>query len=121
MNAPIRRVLPTPVASAKHSDGNSRSKSVTDGNSEWIVERVAWISCSLRGDAISVTRSSISSERCCGGRRLIRPAMGFTSRFNVHLLPLQGKAPAVLFWAGLWEDYQPASCNRPDPTRNELG
>ena len=33
MNAPISRVLPTPVASAKQSDGNSRSKSVTDGNS----------------------------------------------------------------------------------------
>ena len=31
MNAPIRRVLPTPVASAKHSDGKSRSKSVSCG------------------------------------------------------------------------------------------
>ena len=33
MNAPMSRVLPTPVARAKQSDGNSRSKSVTDGNS----------------------------------------------------------------------------------------
>ena len=32
MNAPIRRVLPTPVARAKHSDGNSRSKSSGGAN-----------------------------------------------------------------------------------------
>ena len=39
MNAPISRVLPTPVASAKQSDGNSRSKSVTVGNSLRIAAR----------------------------------------------------------------------------------
>jgi hypothetical protein len=33
MNAPISRVLPTPVATAKHRDGNSRSKdSSVDGH-----------------------------------------------------------------------------------------
>ena len=36
MNAPISRVLPTPVARAKQTDGNSRSKSVTVGHSALI-------------------------------------------------------------------------------------
>ena len=41
MNAPINRVLPTPVASAKQSDGNSRSKSVTVGYSLRMISSAA--------------------------------------------------------------------------------
>ncbi len=49
MKAPISRVLPTPVASAKQSDGNSRSKSVTDGNSLRMAARAAWTSAPFFG------------------------------------------------------------------------
>ena len=78
MKAPIRLVLPTPVARAKQSDGNSRSKSVTDGNSRHTASRAAWTSTPFFGGAISVIRSRISSDRRCGGRRLNRPAMALT-------------------------------------------
>jgi len=57
MKAPINRVLPTPVASAKQSDGNSRSKFVTPGNSLWIAASAAATSAPFFGGAISVTRS----------------------------------------------------------------
>ena len=57
MKAPISRVLPTPVASAKQSDGNSRSKSVTDGNSVRMASSAATRSAPFFGDAISVMRS----------------------------------------------------------------
>ena len=40
MNAPMSRVLPTPVASAKQSDGKSRSKSSTAGYPALIAPRV---------------------------------------------------------------------------------
>ena len=39
MKAPMSRVLPTPVASAKQSEGNSRSKSATVGNSLRIADK----------------------------------------------------------------------------------
>ena len=39
--APMSRVLPTPVARAKQSEGNSRSKSVTEGNSLWMAASAA--------------------------------------------------------------------------------
>src|SRR5437870_6876041 len=81
MNAFMSRVLPTPVASAKQSDGNSFSKSVTDGNSLRIVASAAATSDPFFGGTISVTRSRISSECRCGGRRLRRAAMVFTWRF----------------------------------------
>jgi hypothetical protein len=78
MNAPINRVLPTPVASAKQSEGKSRSKSVTVGNSLPMASIAACRSASFFGGTISVTRSRISSDRRCGGRRLKRPAMELT-------------------------------------------
>jgi hypothetical protein len=70
--------LPTPVASAKQIEAKSRSKFVTDGNSEWIASSAATGSISFRGGTISVTRSRISSDWRCGGRRLKRPAIAFT-------------------------------------------
>src|SRR3989338_5260684 len=81
MKAPMRRVLPTPVASAKQTEGNSRSKSVAVGNSLRITARAFSRSTSFFGWTISVTRSRISKERRCGGRRLKRPAMALTWRF----------------------------------------
>ena len=42
-------------------------------------------SAPFRGGAISVMRSSISSERRCGGRRLRRPAMALTWRFIAEI------------------------------------
>jgi hypothetical protein len=62
MKAPMSRVLPTPVAKAKHSDGNSRSKSVTVGNSLRIAASAAVRSTAFLGGTISVIRSRISSE-----------------------------------------------------------
>src|SRR5688572_22386827 len=81
MNAPIKRVLPTPVARAKHNEGNSRSKSVTEGNSLAMASSALPISGSFFGGAISVMRSRISSDRRCGGRRLRRPAIALTFWF----------------------------------------
>jgi len=49
MKASIKRVLPTPVARAKHSEGNSRSKSVTEGNSLAIASSAPPRSSSLPG------------------------------------------------------------------------
>ena len=68
MNAPINRVLPTPVASAKQSEGKSRSKSVTVGNSLLMAASALATSTFFAGGTISVIRSRISSERRCGGR-----------------------------------------------------
>ncbi|WP_239236897.1 hypothetical protein [Candidatus Nitrotoga sp. BS] len=47
MNAPISRVLPTPVASAKHREGNSRSKFLTDGKSLQMIFSATAMSASL--------------------------------------------------------------------------
>ena len=52
MKAPIKRVLPTPVARAKHTDRKSLSKSVTDGNSLWIDDSAAATSVSFLGGTI---------------------------------------------------------------------
>ena len=41
MKAPISRVLPTPVARAKQSEGKSRSKSVRVGNKPFSVAKMA--------------------------------------------------------------------------------
>src|SRR5262249_16911407 len=91
MNAPISRVLPTPVANAKQTEGNSRSKSVTVGNSLWMAARAVSTPALFPTGMISVMRSRISRERrcgggggrCarerrCGGRRLRGPAMALT-------------------------------------------
>src|SRR5574337_997771 len=91
MKAPISRVLPTPVASAKQSEGNSRSKSVTVENSLRIAASAASRSTPFLGGAISVTRSRISSERRCGARKLKRPVMALTWRFMVSV-PAQATA-----------------------------
>ena len=48
MKAPISRVLPTPVASAKHSEGKSRSKSESLGNYAFKASTIAANSCSER-------------------------------------------------------------------------
>ena len=89
MKAPINRVLPTPVASAKQTDGNSRSKSVTVGNSLRIISSASAKSAAFFGEMISVMRSRISNEWRCGGRKLNRPAMALTCRFM-----LQSSLPA---------------------------
>src|SRR5438132_1324692 len=81
MKAPISRVLPTPVASAKQSEGKSRSKSVSVGYSVRMVASAAARSAVLGGGAISVARSSSARDSCCGGRRLRRPVMELTWRF----------------------------------------
>ena len=82
MNAPMSRVLPTPVASAKQSEGKSRSKSVTVGNSRRMTSRAACdVGVLSRRRRSRVTRSRISSDSRCGGRRLRRPAMALTWRF----------------------------------------
>ena len=78
MKAPINRVLPTPVASAKHNEANSRSKSVTVGNSARIAASAASRSMLLVGGAISVMRCRISNESRWGFRRLRRPEMALT-------------------------------------------
>ena len=83
MKAPINRVLPTPVASAKQTDGNSRSKSVMVGYSPRMTSSAAANSAALFGGTISVMRSKISSEWRCGGRRLNRPPMALTWRFMI--------------------------------------
>src|ERR1017187_6778848 len=77
----MSRVLPTPVASAKQMDGNSRSKSVTFGNSDLMIASAAAASGDLLGGTISVMRSRISSDSRCDGRKLNRPARALTCRF----------------------------------------
>src|ERR1035437_2063362 len=105
MNAPMSRVLPTPVASAKQKDGNSRSKSVTVGNSQRRISSAAAMSGPLCGGMISVMRSRISSERRCGARKLNRPAMALTLGFIllehyekslVLFEPLNGPTPFLV-------------------------
>ena len=83
MNAPISRVLPTPVARAKQSDGNSRSKSASPGYSAFNAAIAASLSAPFFNDTSSVSRSRISSERRCGARRLRRFATVLTMRFIV--------------------------------------
>ena len=79
--------LPTPVASAKHSDANSRSKSCTDGNSLRIASSAAATPAPFFGGAISVTRSSSSRDLRCGGRSDNLPAMALTCRFIGTSIP----------------------------------
>src|SRR5712692_10111544 len=100
MNAPVKRVLPTPVARAKQSEGNSRSKSATVGNSLRVAANAASRSASFFSGTISVMRARISSERRCGGRRLRRPAIALTWRFMktsvfsfLDEFPLSGRPP----------------------------
>ncbi len=56
MKAPMRRVLPTPVARAKQREGNSRSKSVTEGYSLRMTASWSSTDDDLPGGAISVMR-----------------------------------------------------------------
>ena len=79
MNAPIRRVLPTPVAKEKQSDGNALSKSFTDGNSLWIISKICFVSAPFVRFQISKTLSRIFRLSLCGSRRLRRFAIVFTS------------------------------------------
>ena len=85
MNAPISRVLPTPVASAKQSDGNSRSKSVTVGNSlrmtsSACLDVVAFVRRHDLGDAIQdLQRAAL--------RRAQAQAAGDGVDMAVHRLP----------------------------------
>ena len=76
--APIRRVLPTPVARAKQRDGNSRSKLVTDGNSARIAARAASTSTSFRGGRDLRHAVQYFERLALRRRRLKRPAMAFT-------------------------------------------
>ena len=78
MKAPIRRVLPTPVAREKQSEGNSRSKSVTVGNSLWMAVSPAVRSLPFLGGRISQIRSRIARESRWGWRRLRRPEIELT-------------------------------------------
>src|ERR1035437_2675550 len=87
MNAPISRVLPTPVARAKHRDANSRSKSVTEGNALWIACNAWAASVSLLSGSNSQTLSRISSESRCGWRRLKRFAIAQSCCFAFTLIP----------------------------------
>jgi len=94
MKAPISRVLPTPVASAKQSDGKSRSKEVTEGNSERITASAATGSAVLLGGAISTARANLARASRCGGRRLSRPLIVLTSGFIRISWRPAGSAPA---------------------------
>ncbi|MCY1241914.1 hypothetical protein D9M72_548420 [compost metagenome] len=64
MNAPISRVLPTPVASAKHREGNSRSKSSRVVNSAFRVERMDVTSRSWASNSgvASIARASLMRD-----------------------------------------------------------
>ncbi len=75
----MSRVLPTPVASAKHSEGNSRSKLVTVGN-YWLIfaKRVSISHCLLMGKSSQI-RARISNDCRCGGRGMRRLAILLTS------------------------------------------
>ena len=93
LDAPIKRVLPTPVASAKHKDGKSRSKSVSVGNSACSAACMAASSSAERA-CESRKAGTDSSALCnrskltdCGSRRLKRPATVRTifSRLMLHL------------------------------------
>src|ERR1035437_4906373 len=87
MNAPIRRVLPTQVARAKHIDAKSRSKSVTEGNALWIACNAWAASVSLLIGSNSQTLSRISSESRRGCRRLRRLAIAQSCCFAFALIP----------------------------------
>jgi hypothetical protein len=66
----MSRVLPTPVASVKQSEGNSHSKLVTLGNS-WLIfaKLVSILHCLLIGKSSQI-RAFISNDCRCGGGRL---------------------------------------------------
>ncbi len=61
--APISRVLPTPVARAKHTDGKSRSKSVTPGYNCRTAASAAPTSVPIRGGSTPQTAASTFSDR----------------------------------------------------------
>ena len=88
---PIRRVLPTPVASAKHSDGNSRSKSSSVLNSAFSVERIAGTSRSWpkSSGAASSARTNLMSESAWGSRRDRRPVTACRTRLFIIRSPKQ--------------------------------
>jgi uncharacterized membrane protein len=74
----MSRVLPTPVASVKQSEGNSHSKLVTLGNSWLIFAKLVYIlhclsilHCLLIGKSSQI-RAFISNDCRCGGGRLRR-------------------------------------------------
>src|SRR5690606_6426955 len=83
MKAPMSRVFPTPVASAKQTEGKSRSKSVTDSYSLRISSKASATAVDLLGGTISVIRWRRSSDSRWGGRRLRRPEMALTWRFII--------------------------------------
>ena len=64
MNAPISRVLPTPVAKAKHKDGKSRSKSVKVGNSAFSAASMADEAAKekLRQEALKQVQDVLTQE-----------------------------------------------------------
>lgn len=74
MNAPISRVLPTPVAKAKHKDGKSRSKLSTGGKPRaWLI---AWTASSAVSGGPALPKfkplnisARISNESAWGLRR----------------------------------------------------
>src|SRR3990172_13273143 len=93
MNAPMSRVFPTPVERGKQSEGKSRSKSVTVGNSVWMtLSDWATFACAASADRsaffssgmMSQTLARISSDSRWGGRRLSRLAIMFTLEFISH-------------------------------------
>ena len=103
INAPISRVLPTPVANAKQRDGKSRSKSVTVLNSDCIVFSALLMSSCKEPDTTlssannSATLARISTESRCGARRLRRFARAFTSEFIGYGSPRQ--PPRITAWS----------------------
>ena len=72
------------------------------------------------GGAISVTRSRISSDSRCGGRRLRRPAMALTCRFIVAAPRASNEAPAAPASRGgaLRQGSPPPGCSRRGPIRS---
>jgi hypothetical protein len=81
MNAPISRVLPTPVASAKHSEGTRAQSPPASGipPSAWQGWPPHWSWPSSSG-AASMARTSFARDSACGGRRDSRPVTAFWTR-----------------------------------------
>lgn len=71
----LSRVLPTPVARAKHREGNSRSKSVNVGNSLLIAAKFVSQSAIFGMFKNSQIRARISKDSRWGWRRMRRLAM----------------------------------------------
>ena len=75
----MSRVLPTPVARAKHRDGKSRSKSVNVGNSFLMATKLVSPSVMSGMDKSSQMRARISNDWRWGWRRLRRLEILLTS------------------------------------------